>query len=158
MAIAAILDRSIIQISMETSPAKRSPIVTLIAVAVGVVAGFTAVRHFNDRPANIDQALVATTSQINKGCPMMVDKETRLDNTMAAPDKTIVYRYTLVNTDAASVQKDRLVSALRPQVLTNYKTNPSMKELRDNGVTMQYQYSDRKGTFITEFAVSPKDF
>ena len=143
---------------METPPAKRSPLITLIAVAVGVVAGFLAVRQFNDRSANIDQALVSTVSQINKGCPMMVDKETRLDNTMAAPNKTIIYRYTLVNTDAVNVQKDRLVSLLRPQVVANYKTNPSMKSLRDNGVTMRYQYSDRNGAFITDFAVSTKDF
>ena len=33
-----------------------------------------------------------------------------------------------------------------------------MKTFRDNGVTMQYQYSDKNGVFIGEFSVGPKDF
>ncbi len=89
---------------------------------------------------------------------MMVDKETRLDNTMVLPNKTIVYRYTLVNMNASDIKKDELTAALRPMVLNSYKTDTSMKSFRDNGVTMQYQYSDKNGVFITEFAASPKDF
>ena len=143
---------------MDLKPVKKSPAITVIAAAVGAVIGSMLVRQYFDRPARIDGALVATISQINKTLPMMVDKETRLDNTMAGPNKTIIYRYTLVNMNAADVQKEQLKSALRPHVLTSYKTDNGMKAFRDNGVIMEYQYSDKNGVYITDFSVSPKDF
>ncbi len=143
---------------MEAKPTKRPPVVTIIAAAIGAVVGSVLAHQYFNRSPSIDQALMATTSQINKGLPMMVDKETRLENTMVLPDKTIVYRYTLVNTNAADVKKDELTASLRPLVLNSYKTDPDMKSFRENGVTMRYQYSDKNGMAITEFAVNPKDF
>ena len=142
---------------METPPTKKRPIVTIIAAAIGAIVGSMLAHQYFNRAPDIDQTLMATASQINKGLPMMVDKETRLDNTMALPNKTIVYRYTLVNMNAADVKKDELLAAVRPQILNNYKTDPDMKSFRENGVTMQYQYSDKNGTMITGFDVSPKD-
>ena len=143
---------------MDAKPSKKPPVVTLVAAAVGAGVGAMLARQYVDRPAKIDAALVATASQINQTLPMMVDKETRLDNTMAGPGKTIIYRYTLVNVRAADVHKEQLTSALRPRVLANYKTDSSMKAFRDQGVAMEYQYSDKNGAYITSFSVSPKDF
>ena len=140
-----------------TNTKKRSPIVTAVAVAVGSVVGYTVVHQYFNQPPNIDQALVTTANQTNKTLPMMVDKETRLDATMAAPNKTFVYHYTLVNLNAADVPKDRLITVLRPKVLANYKTNPGLNSFRNNGVTMDYQYSDKSGVFVGEFTVGPKD-
>ncbi len=117
----------------------------------------TVFRHCSNQARNIDQAIVATSSQLNKNLPMMVDKETRLDNTMAGPDKTIIYRYTLVNMSAADVPKDKLVTAIRPRVVATYKTNDSMKDFRNNGVTMQYQYFDKGGVSSRSFPWARKD-
>ena len=142
---------------MEEQNTKKSPFLGVVAAVVGGIVGVTAVQHFSNRPPSIDRMLVATASQLNKNLPMMVDKETRLDNTMPGPDKTIIYRYTLINLRAAEVPKDRLITAIRPQAVANYKTSDSMKDFRNNGVTMQYQYSDKSGVFITEFSVGAKD-
>ena len=100
---------------MEAQKTKRSPVVSIIAAVIGGIVGYTLVHHYANRSADFDQALMATASQINKGLPMMVDKETRLDTTMPGPDKTIIYRYTLINMSAADVSKARLVSAVRPR-------------------------------------------
>ncbi len=142
---------------MDEPKKKKSPVLSVIAAVIGAVIGFTAVQRCSNRAPSIDQALVATASQLNKTLPMMVDKETRLDNTMAAPDKTIVYRYTLINMSAADIPKDKLISGVRPQVVTTYKTSDSMKDFRNNGITMQYHYSDKNGVAIAEFSVGPKD-
>ena len=142
---------------MEEQKTKRPPFLGVIAVVVGAIVGFTVVQRFSNQPPSIDQALTATASQLNKNLPMMVDKETRLDNTMPGPDKTIIYRYTLINRSAAEIPKDRLITAIRPQAVANYKTSDSMKYFRNNGVTMQYQYSDKSGVFITKFSIGPKD-
>ena len=140
-------------------PQKRKlpPAVSIVAALIGAFFGMTVFRHCANQAPSIDQAIVATSSQLNKTLPMMVDSETRLDNTMAAPDKTIIYRYTLINMNAADIKKDQLVTAIRPQVVATYKTNDTMKEFRNNGITMQYQYSDKSGVFITQFSVGPKD-
>ena len=49
------------------------------------------------KPPTFDKQMMKTASEINKSCPIMVDAETRLDNTVALPNKTIQYNYTLVN-------------------------------------------------------------
>lgn len=107
---------------------------------------------------NIDRALEITADQMNKSAPVMVDAETRLDKTTTAPNKTLVYHYTLVNTKKASIQPDVFQTKLRPGVIANYKTNAQMKTLRDNNVTLEYQYVDKDGVEVAKFAVSPKDF
>ncbi len=33
-------------------------------------------------------------SEINKSCPMMIDKETQFDNALAMPGKVFQYNYT----------------------------------------------------------------
>ena len=37
------------------------------------------------------------SDEINKTCPKMIDKETRLDNSVALSNRTIQYNYTLLN-------------------------------------------------------------
>jgi hypothetical protein len=142
---------------MEAQPKKANPLLLIVGIVIGSMVGAFAVRTLW-KPANIDRALVQTAAEMNKRMPMMADKETRLDSTTAAPNKTLIYHYTLINMRAADVQKDTFVNLLRPKIIGNYKTSPEMKTLRDNGVTLEYQYFDKEGAEVSKFAVSPKDF
>jgi hypothetical protein len=144
---------------METpaQPKKANPLILVIGLAVGIMAGTVGVRTLF-KPQSIEQALESTASEMNKRAPMMADKETRLDKTTTAPNKTLVYHYTLINLRAADVQKDLFVKQLRPNIIANYKSHPDMKTLREKGVTLAYEYSDKAGVPIARFEVSPKDF
>jgi hypothetical protein len=142
---------------VDAPPKKPNQFLLIVGVVVGSLAGTFAVRSLW-KPATMDQTLARTASEINKSLPMMADRETRLDSTSPAPDKTLIYHYTLISLRAADVQKDTFVKLLRPRIVTMYQTSPTMKTLREGGVTLEYQYYDQAGAFVAKFAVSPKDF
>jgi hypothetical protein len=142
---------------METQPEKPNYVLLVGGLVIGSVVGTLAVRSLW-KPATMDETLARTAIELNKRTPMMADKEMRLDKATTAPNKTLVYHYTLVNLRAADVPKDAFAKVMRTQIIANYKTSPEMKTLRDNGVTLEYQYSDKAGAPVAAFAVSPKDF
>ena len=88
----------------------------------------------------------------------MVDKETRLDNVISAPGNVIVYNYTLVNFEKGAVDTTALKNYIGPIATNNIKTNPSMKYMRDNKVTMSYYYKDKNGSYLFNFKVVPYQY
>ena len=74
---------------------------------------------------------------------MFIDSLTRLDNTMTLPGKTFQYNYTLKN--SASLNTNVIKSNLHQSILNSIKTNPALKEFRDNNVKLVYSYSDENG-------------
>ncbi len=106
----------------------------------------------------VDQTLVKVASQLNKTLPMEVDSETRLDNTMALPNKVFQYNYTLVNMLSTEVDTTQLLSFVKPNVINNIKTNPQMSYFRDNEVSVNYLYKDKEGNFITLLKVTPEEY
>lgn len=132
------------------------PALTIKSFVIAAAAALLALQGC--KPGSVDRALELTAAEMNKRAPMMVDPQTRLDKTSTAPNKTLVYHYTLVSLRKADLKQDDLVSKLRPGIIANYKTNAQMKTLRDNNVTLEYQYSDKEGVEVAKFAVNPKDF
>lgn len=107
-----------------------------------------------------EQMLVKASSDINKKLPMMVDKYTRMDNTLAGPGKLLTYKYTLVETVATDLDKAKLEEirkSLKGTIIQTYKTSPAMKVFRDADVKLKYQYYDKKGAFVTDIEVNPTD-
>lgn len=87
----------------------------------------------------------------------MIDNATRLDNTLALPDNTFQYNYTL------TVVKDSLdVDALRnyvePRIINTIKTEPQMKIIRDNKTTVNYSYKDVEGVTLFTISVKPDQY
>ena len=87
---------------------------------------------------------------------MNIDKDTRLDNSLALPNKTLQYNYTLVNMDNDDINSDELKSYLKPRVLSSIKTNPDMKYLRDNKVNFVYSYVDKDNEFVLKIIIPSK--
>lgn len=81
------------------------------------------------REPAFDKALVESASEINKSCPIMIDNATRLDNTIALPDKVFQYNYTLVSMNKDSINIDEFKSYLEPTIIEFVKTNPNMQKM-----------------------------
>jgi len=126
---------------------------TMIGSAVGTKLGSGL---FNS-DASIDKQLMQIASEFNKSCPIMVDKETRLNNVVASTGKTVIYNYTLVDLSLEQVKIPQLQDYIRPRAINNVKTSPDMKMFRDNKVTMVYRYSDKAGKFLCDIKVTPED-
>ena len=130
----------------------------ILSALIGSVIGSVGANEVFSRPSNTDAILKETSIELNKTLPKMIDKETRLDRTFTAPDKTLVYKYTLVNILAKDYDSNVVKSKVKQSALQNYRTNPVMKPFRDLSVNLKYQYFDKKGAFFMDFNVSPKDF
>ncbi len=132
----------------------------MIQTAIGAVAaviGYFLIQQLFNKPT-VDEAIMEAASEINKSCPIMLDKDTRLDNVLAMPNNSFQYNYTLVNFEDNSIEVDELTDYLRPIIVNNIKTNPDMKWYRDNRVTFLYNYKDMNGVFILKLKVTPDEY
>ena len=114
---------------------------TSLGSVVGIILGtiiYQLISNFVFAPPTFDEQLMKISSEINKSCPFMVDQDTRLDNTMGGPGKSITYHYTLVNYLEEDINSDELRKYITPQLINNIKTNDDMKTFRENEVSLKY--------------------
>jgi hypothetical protein len=136
---------------------KKHSIATIIGLIVGLFACITVYQLFFKSPA-LDKTMMNVASEINKSCPIMVDTETRLDNTAAISKTIFQYNYTLVNMESADIDTLEMKKMLEPNIVNFVTTNPQMKYLRDHKTTMNYYYKDKKGIYICTISVSPEKY
>lgn len=127
-----------------------------IFYAIGQFGG-EKITGFIKKPA-YDKAMMTIASELNKTCPVMVDKETRFDNSVALPDNIFQYNYTLVNMLRDSINIDDIRNYLEPRIINDVKTNPGMKFVRDNKVTVNYSYKDLTGVNLFTISVKPDQY
>jgi hypothetical protein len=138
---------------MEETKSKKNTIGTIVGIVV-FVAVAVIVQQFFFKTPSFDKAMMHAASELNKSCPIMIDKETRLDNAIALPENVFQYNYTLVNVVKDSVDIKAFEDYMKPMLANNIKTNPDLKSYRDNKVTMSYNYKDMNGTFIIKIAIT----
>jgi len=106
---------------------------------------------------NIQRELKKVASDINRKSPQQVDEETRLDGAETLPERTFLYKYTLISVTQEEVALSLLEEHVRPEIVKAYRTHPEMKYLRDNAVNLIYRYVDKDGKPIGDLTVGPKD-
>lgn len=129
----------------------------IIGAVVGILICFGLQQLLFKKPS-YDKVMVEAMNMINKACPMMADAETRLDNTTVIPPKTFQYNYTLVNIESGSIDTLEVKKIMEPIVLNFVKTNPQMKMLRDNNLTLNYFYKDKNGVYLFQIPVTPNQY
>lgn len=131
-------------------------IAVVIFYAVGSFTSDIIIRQF--KVSAYKEALIKAENEINKNCPILIDRETRLDNVIALPDNVFQYNYTLINTLKDSLNADDLKEYLEPSVINFVKSNPDMKTLRDNKTTINYYYKDKSGVYLFTISVKPNQY
>ena len=135
---------------------RRKIIRVLTAVISASAASWFVNYYFFSKPS-FDKRLIELANEINKTCPMMVDNFTRLDNTTVLPDKVFQYNYTLTTTLKSEVDTS-IFGKIKLNAISNARTNPDMKDIRDNDLTLSYYYKDKNGVFISKFNVTPNEY
>ncbi|GAB2766053.1 hypothetical protein [Salinimicrobium soli] len=128
----------------------------ILGFAVGAIAfalTFYGVQQFF-KP-DLEKELKEVAVEINKQSPMQVDASTRLDSASSVGKTNVVYYYTLVEMERSEVNLDTVNKYVRPGIIENVKTHPDLKYFRDNNITLDYNYYDKNGEFITEISVTP---
>jgi len=149
-----------------SKPKSRSPkglkywigfaIAFAIFYAIGQLGG-EKISGFYKNPA-FKKALMEIASELNKTCPVMVDNATRLDNSIALPNNVFQYNYTLVTMLKDSININDLKNYLEPRIVNDVRTNPAMKYIRDNKVTVNYSYKDMTGANLFNISVKPEQY
>ncbi|WP_413511584.1 zinc-ribbon domain-containing protein [Myroides odoratus] len=130
-----------------------------ITAILGIVLGMSIIYLFNyylNSSISIDKSLAKFSSEMNKNCPLVVDQDLVLENTVALPNKTFQYNISIVTYEKAEINLDTVQKYFFSGILQNIKTNPDMKELRAAKVTFNYSYKDKKGEFVTKYSVTPE--
>ncbi len=136
----------------------KQKMIQAVIGAVAAVIGYFLIQQVLFEKPSVDTAIMEAASEINKSCPIMVDKDTRLDNVLAMPNNSLQYNYTLVNFEDNTIAVDELTDYLRPLIVNNIKTNPDMKWYKDNKVTFLYNYKNGEGVFILKLKVIPDEY
>lgn len=133
----------------------------VLGIAVGVVCFalvFFAVQQFFFNFPFLDKAMMAMASEINKSCPLMVDAETRLDNSTALAENTFQYNYTLINVDVENVNPEEMKQTLEPYLIDHIKNNQQMELFRKLKTTINYAYKDKAGKFLFMVSITPDKY
>lgn len=132
---------------------------------IGLVVAFTVVGIMSATVLSMQKAikpfftgkiLDTAVSEVNKGCPVMVDQYTRLDSASVVAENSMQYNYTLINTELGEVNQDTIKKYLFPEIINNVKNSPEMKVFRDFKTTFIYSYRDKNGLAIVKFQVTPE--
>jgi len=133
----------------------------IVGIIVGVIAfslAYYGAQQFFFKSASLDKDMMSVASEINKTCPIMVDSETRLDNSVALPDKVFQYNYTLVNVDKSHADTLSMKNYLEPIITNQVKSNPQMQYQRDHKWTLNYLYKDKNGLYLLAVRVTPDKY
>jgi hypothetical protein len=146
--------------NMETETKKinlKSIIIIALAAVIGSIAGGYIYNGITGKN-NFDKILVEAANEVNKTLPIMVDSETRLDSTMALPNKEYSYFYTLINYSVDEIDAVQFEKEMRPGIINQVKTNSDLEVFRNNNVTLNYVYRDKNLSEIVKIKVTPKDY
>ncbi len=105
--------------------------------------------------ASSDKEVRNFVKEMNKTCPTMIDKETRLDKVLAFADNNLQFNYTLVHMIKDSLPIPRLKSYMEPVIMDKIKKSGTLRKLIDKKLTWIYSYNDRKGDFIFKVTYTP---
>ena len=105
---------------------------------------------------DFDDVLRIAAEKTNERCPMMVDKNTRMDNVAALSNKTVLYNYTLINNLVDDFTDEYLENEFGPILIDQVRTNPLLSSWRENNVTFLYHYRDKNGVSIKQYTIKPE--
>jgi hypothetical protein len=126
-----------------------------IFYAIGTIGGEKLASLFR-KPA-FEKAMIEFANEINKNCPIMIDGVTRLDNVISLPKKVFQYNYTILMAKD-SIKINELKDYLEPRIVNTVKTEPQMKIIRDNKITINYSYKDILGEHLFIIIVKPEQY
>jgi hypothetical protein len=135
-------------------------IIPLLCTAL-LIPSFMAARsralHSKQNQPSVEQQLRVVVNEINKQGNRMIDEVTRLEGAEALPNRTLLYKYSLITKSSSEIPLDAINRIVRPNLVKTYNTLPNMKLFRDNGVTITYRYMDKAGELIGDISVGPGD-
>lgn len=147
-----------VQFDSSSKPDNKRKYIGMIVGVIFFFITFFGTQQFFFKSGSIDKDMMNVASELNKSCPVNVDSETRLDNTIALPGKIFQYNYTLLNLDKSNADTISMKNYLEPNIINQLKTNPQMNFQREHKWTLNYLYKDKNGLFLLLIKVTPDKY
>jgi hypothetical protein len=127
----------------------------LAALLGAFVARQATSRLFGPQDVSSAAALGKVAADINKGLPMMLNKDIELVTTIGL-DGMFIYKARLVDRSLDAIDVPSFIAGVRPEVV-NTACTIDLRKLLDRGVVVQYVYVDRDGRQVADIRVGAKD-
>lgn len=138
---------------------------TLIAIGIGgdigKIAGKAAFSSSKPSPQEVEARLIEgftqAVNQYKPMFPMMLDKETRLDNATVGPGPRLVYHYTFIDYTSGNIDANTLSSNFRAGVTRKVCASSNMKKPLQYGGIYVYAYSGNDGIEVGRIEIDRND-
>jgi hypothetical protein len=131
-------------------------------IALGVIAAYVlwwiVPKYFQIEDGQRSQEhLSRIAAEINRGVPVMIDKETELMPT-SGHEGMLIYNYRLVSYSVKDLDWQRFAAGARDRLVQNACSQTETREdFLKKGVTLRYSYFDKHKQHIATIDVTPKD-
>jgi uncharacterized protein DUF4339 len=122
-----------------------------IGAAIGAVAGLAY------WPLYFDGQLEEICHQQNKMLPTMVTSALRADSISMEAGRVVRCQYTIIDSTTTTVDPVQFKQLARPELIELYRTMPSLKLFRNNGVTVIFDFFTDNGAHYATVEISPGD-
>lgn len=127
----------------------------IIAGSIASVLSYYGVQQLFFK-TDVEKELKKAVVELNKQLPMQVDEYSRLDSASAEGKIRFNYYYTLFDLEKSEVNLDTVNKYIRPGIIENVQSSPELRGFRKNKITMNYNYFDKEGAFVTQISVTPE--
>jgi hypothetical protein len=144
-----------------TEDNQRTEKLKKLKTTIGFFVGFgimTFTTNYFFKKPTFDKAMIEISNELNENCPIILDSETRLDNTVVLPNNIFQYNYTLPNMEKEKMNVEEMKNYLYPNMINFVKTTPEMKQIRENNVVVNYNYRDKNNNYLFTISVKPSDY
>jgi hypothetical protein len=101
--------------------------------------------------------LSGIAAEINRGVPVMIDKETELMPS-SGHQGMLIYNYRLVSYAVKNLDHQKFAAGARTRVVQGACSRPETRDdFLKKGVTLRYSYFDKDKQHIATIDVTPKD-
>lgn len=132
-------------------------------IAIGVIAAYLIWWIVPDyfRGDKVDprsqEYLSRIAAELNRGVPLMIDKETELMPS-SGHDGMLIYNYRLVGYSWKDFDYQRFAAGARERLVQNACSRPETRDdFLKKGVTLRYSYFDKDKQHFATIDVTPKD-
>lgn len=126
----------------------------LLSTIITVTIVTLSVNYF--RPKGLSESSIKKElEKYNQSLPSSIDEFSCLDSITMPTFKVLNYNVT-VNVLKDEVDFESVKQNILPNILSNIKNNPSLKELRKNNFTWNYIFNDIDGIVFYEYIITPE--
>lgn len=136
-------------------------ILIIMAFASGIgkqIGRSTVKKYHSSRSAGaIEEMLRKVSGHVNRTLPVMIDKNTRLETTLAGPGNRFTYLHTILSVDSTTLSHQQLEHALGRNIRNTVCSSKDMQAFVSNKVQVIYRYRDSDGRIIGDLVVNSED-